>query len=303
MNYKDQGMYTPFQMRNLWDKCTVLIMVLFTSQIVFSQQNDIAKQEEDISKKGPIIKRKGQFFTSWGWNRTSYSNSDIRFKGDDYDFTLSDTKADDKPNPFGIKFFSLGDITLPQTNLTLGYFFKDNYNIVIGFDHFKYVMRQDQEVLINGNIQIGNSDFDGVYTNQTITLTEDFLQFEHTDGLNYVFVGVNRFDNFNQLLGINTPKFEVNLEEGVAFGMLYPKTNTTLLGKERYDEFHVSGYGLSAKVGLNLTFFKHFYLQTDFKLGYIDMQDIRITKNTSDKASQHFYFYETTYTFGYRFRL
>ena len=121
--------------------------------------------------------------------------------------------------------------------------------------------------------------------------------------MNYAFIGVNRFDNFNHLLGINTPKFEVNLEEGVSFGLLFPKTNTTLLGKERYDEFHVSGYGFSAKVGLNLTFFRHFYLQTDFKLGYIDMQDIRTTNSTSDKASQHFYFYETAYTFGYRFSI
>jgi hypothetical protein len=37
--------------------------------------------------------------------------------------------------------------------------------------------------------------------------------------------------------------------------MLYPKTNSTLLGKERYDDFHVSGYGTSLKAGLNLTFF------------------------------------------------
>ncbi len=281
----------------------IVVISLLLVQIVFSQESTTSEEENTTQKKSSIKSRKGQFFASWGWNRASYSKSDIRFKGDDYDFTISDTKADDKPNPFGIKFFSPGDITLPQTNLTLGYFFKDNYNFVIGFDHLKYVMRQNQEVVINGNIQIGNPDFDGVYTNQTITLTEDFLKFEHTDGLNYVFIGVNRFDNFNHLLGINTSKFEVNLEEGITFGMLYPKTNTTLLGKERYDEFHVSGYGLSAKVGLNFTFFKHFYLQTDFKLGYIDMQDIRTTNSTSDKASQHFYFYETAYTFGYRFRL
>jgi hypothetical protein len=285
-------------------KKTIIASILLLSQLSFSQiKNDTISRRNTTKRRNANNRRKGQFFASWGWNRDSYSKSDIRFKGNGYDFTIEDAVADDKPNPFGIKFFSPGDITLPQTNLVLGYFFKDNYNVVIGFDHMKYVMRQNQDAIVNGTIQIGNPDFDGVYTNQTVTLTEDFLKFEHTDGLNYAFVGVNRFDNFNELLRINTPKFEVNLEEGLAVGLLYPKTNTTLLGKERYDEFHVSGYGVSAKVGLNLTFFRHFYLQTDFKLGYINMQDIRTTKSTSDKASQHFYFYETAYTFGYRFQL
>jgi hypothetical protein len=40
-----------------------------------------------------------------------------------------------------------------------------------------------------------------------------------------------------------------NLTEGVGVGLLYPKTNATLLGKERYDDFHVSGYGTSLKAG------------------------------------------------------
>jgi hypothetical protein len=55
-------------------------------------------------------------------------------------------------------------------------------------------------------------------------------------------------------------KFKLTTE-GVGVGLLYPKTNATLLGKERYDDFHVSGYGTSLKAGLNLTFFKHFYIQ------------------------------------------
>jgi len=274
----------------------ILVILLFIFQFNFSQNMD-------SPQKGIVKGNKGKFFASWGWNRSSYSKSDIHFRGNGYDFILNDVKADDKPNPFGIKFFSPGDLTLPQTNYRLGYFFKDHYNIILGVDHMKYVMRQNQEVSIDGNIQIGNPDFDGAYNNQTINLTKEFLLFEHTDGLNYIYIGVNRFDNFNNLLNIKTSNFEINLEEGVAFGMLYPKTNTTLLGKERYDEFHVSGYGLSTNIGLNLTFFEHFYLQTNFKLGFINMGDIRTTNSKSDKASQHFYFYETAYTFGYRFSI
>jgi hypothetical protein len=87
-----------------------------------------------------------------------------------------------------------------------------------------------------------------------------------------------------------------NLTEGVGVGLLYPKTNATLLGKERYDDFHVSGYGTSLKAGLNLTFFKHFYIQGELKGGYINMQDIRTTQSIEDSASQDFFFPE-----NYRF--
>jgi hypothetical protein len=38
-----------------------------------------------------------------------------------------------------------------------------------------------------------------------------------------------------------------------------------LLGKERHDDFNVAGYGVSAKIGLNFTFFKHFFIQTELK--------------------------------------
>jgi hypothetical protein len=37
------------------------------------------------------------------------------------------------------------------------------------------------------------------------------------------------------------------------------------LGKERYDDYHVSGFGTSLKAGLNVTFFKHFYIQGELK--------------------------------------
>ncbi len=302
--YIKQRIYISFSIGRLWNKSIVLI-VLFIAQIAFSQ--------DDNTPKTTIIKnRKGQFFASWGWNRASYSTSDISFRGTDFNFTISDVKSSDKPNPFGIKFFDPGGLTLPQTNLEVGYFFKNNYNIVLGYDHMKYVMRNNQNVVINGEINVGDYifngedapyNFDGNYNNQTINLSNPFLLFEHTDGLNYIFVGINRFDNFNKLLRINTDKFEVNLEEGIDFGFVMPKTNTTILGNKRYDEFHVAGFGFSASAGINLTFFKHFYIKTDFKVGYIDMSDIRITNDASEIAKQHFTFAETSYTFGYRFQL
>ena len=275
----------------------ILFVLLFSFSSIVGQENDI------ILKKNKIV-NKGKFFAYWGWNWAGYSNSDIRFKGENYDFTLSDVKARDTPSKFTFsKYFGLTNITKPQTNFRLGYFFKENYTISIGVDHMKYVMIADQNVTINGEINVGNPNYDGSYTNQNIQLIEDFLQFEHTDGLNYVNIEVKRFDNIDHWFGLDLENFQINLTEGFGAGILYPRTDTTLLGKERHDDFHISGWGVSAGVGLNITFLKHFYIQADYKIGYINMPDIKTSLSSVDSASQSFYFFQNNILIGGKFRL
>ncbi len=270
---------------------TALILLLVSVKMV---------AQEPIEEK---ITNKGKFYVYWGWNRGAYSDSNIRFKGENYDFTLSDVTANDRPTKFGLNpYFRLDRITIPQTNYRIGYFFKENYTISIGVDHMKYVMNADQNVMINGTINTG-SVYDNVYNNESIKLVEDFLTFEHTDGLNYINAEVKRFDDFSYLFGLNSKNFQINLTEGIGAGILFPKSNTKLLNKERYDDFNVAGWGVSASVGLNITFLKHFFIQSDVKAGYINMSNIRTTKNTADSASQSFSFIENTLVFGGRFRL
>jgi hypothetical protein len=164
-------------------------------------------------------------------------------------------------------------------------------------------MSQNKAVDINGYYPNPGS-YDELLANNQVLLTEEFLKYEHTDGLNYVNTEFSRHDDISSLFKIgNTDKIQVNLTEGVGFGLLYPKTNTTLLGKERHDDFHVSGFGTSLKAGLNVTFFKHFYIQGELKGGYINMQDIRTTQSTEDSASQDFFFFQRIIAFGGIFRI
>jgi hypothetical protein len=270
---------------------TAIVLLLVSGKMV---------SQEPVDEK---ITNKGKFFAYWGWNRGTYSNSDIHFKGENYDFTLSDVTANDRPTKLGLNpYFRLDRITIPQTNYRIGYFFKENYTISIGADHMKYVMNEDQNVVINGSINTG-SIYDKVYNNESIKLVEEFLAFEHTDGLNYINVELKRFDDFSYLFGIDSKNFQLNLTEGIGAGFLFPKSNIKLLNKERYDEFHVAGWGVSASVGVNITFLKHFFIQSDVKAGYIKMSNIRTTKSTLDSASQSFSFIENIIMFGGRFRL
>lgn len=260
-------------------------------------------QNDTIVKKRYTANNKGKFTISWGGNREKYTDSDIHFMGDDYNFVVQSAKAHDKPKGWHVDYIMPGSMTKPQTNFKLGYFFTDKYSVSIGVDHMKYVMEQNQTANVTGVIN-GNPPFNGGYVNQPTVLTEDFLMFEHTDGLNYVYTEIARQDDISKWFGIkNTDKFQVNINEGVGFGLLYPKTNTTLLGKERYDEFNVAGYGTSIKAGLNFTIFKYFTIEGVLKGGYINMPNVRTTASSSDSASHYFFFGETIIAFGGIYRI
>ncbi len=246
---------------------------------------------------------KGKVFIYWGWNRGYYSASDIHFQGNNYDFTLYHVTAHDRQTKFALDpYFAPTRITIPQTNFKIGYFFNEKYNISAGVDHMKYVMDQYQNVKINGTIN-NNSQFDGIYSqNETIILSPDFLTFEHTDGLNYVNIEINRFDN---IINIFPDKFPIaiNLTEGIGIGGLYPKTNAKLMNYKRHDAFHVAGFGLDIKAGLDVRFFNHFFFRFEAKGGYINMPDIRTTFDKSDKASQHFFFFQQNFLIGWVFNI
>jgi hypothetical protein len=273
-------------------KKLLLYFILFVMSIN-AQEN----QKKKVSNKGKI-------FVYWGWNWSGYSDSDIHFKGDNYDFTLRDVSAQDIPLDFTFKkYFGIKNLTKPQTNARIGYFFKENYTISIGVDHMKYVVDKDQFAEIDGTINLENNQYNGVYTGQQIQLTEDFLRLEHTDGLNYVNIQLYRFDDISHFFGLDSEKFQINITEGVGAGILYPKTDTTLLGQERHDDYHISGFGLSAGFGLNFTFLKHFFIQADLKGGYINMPDVKISTHSSDSASQDFFFLQNNILIGGKFRL
>ncbi|MDN3665911.1 hypothetical protein ACFFU1_05735 [Algibacter miyuki] len=271
---------------------------------------------QDINPLKYTATNKGKIFVSWGGNRETFSKSDIHFEGENYDFTIKDATAKDKPKGWHIDYINPTRMTIPQTNFKLGYFISEHYTISFGLDHMKYVMEREQTRVLDGYIDLpvkGYIDspiegegyqFNGTYNNEPTYLSADFLSFEHTDGLNYIHAEIARVDDISSFLGLpNTDKFQINLSEGVSAGVLFPKTNSTLLLMDRNDDFHIAGYGVSARAGINFTFFKYFFMQLDLKGGYINMPDIRTTPNPVDRASQHFTYLQRVIAFGGIFRI
>jgi len=272
-------------------------------------------QEDTNVSENTYNKNKGKAYFYWGGNRTKYSKSDIQFEGKNYNFTLQDVNAKDKPKGWHIDYINPGRMTIPQTNFRLGYYIHDNYQVSLGIDHMKYVVERPQNVRIDGYINFdgvedGDASYNGDYNNGVINLIDtknpdgdpQFFAFEHTDGLNYINIEIARVDDLGEYFNLNPNKIQINLIEGIGIGGLYPKTNATVIGKKRNDEFHWSGYGVSAKAGLGLVFLNHIQIQTELKGGFINMPWIKTT-NDGDTAKQKFWFLQHNITVGYVFQL
>ena len=284
-------------------KAIIIYILITCTTNCYSQEKQIGTTPLENKFK---TQKKGKFYFYWGWNKAQYSYSDIRFKGDNYNFTLFDMAAQDRQTGWDPSvYLNPGNMTIPQTVARVGYYFHDNWNLSLGVDHMKYVMVRNQLATIDGYIDLQNSftQFNGIYDNEQLMIGEDFLQFEHTDGLNYINIEISRVDNLGEFFKWDSKKVQLNILESIGTGVLYPKTNSTLLSKERYDDFHLSGFGVSLKGGINLTLYDRFFVQAEVKTGYINMSDIRTTTSNTDSASQEFFFFQRNISFGYIFQL
>lgn len=265
-------------------KLVLLHIVFLTCSLTFSQN-----QHE-------LFANKGSFYFYWGWNRAIYSKSDIHFLGENYDFVLSKISASDRPSPFTLKtYFSPKYLTIPQYNFRIGYFLSNKINLSFGADHMKYVMKPFQTTLISGYIKDIDANYNGTYDEDEFQVNPNFLQFEHTDGLNYL----NIETRISECI-FSKKIWSINFIYGFGAGMLVPRTDATLMNFQRYDEFHISGWGISGLFGIQYNIGRILFIQFENKTGYINMPAIRTTSNKLDRAKQDFIFNQFNASIGFR---
>ncbi len=278
----------------------IIIPLFFLFSLNAFGQNDTAKTGEfNIILLPPNIKNYGKMFLHWGYNRAWYSKSDIHFKGNNYDFTLIDAVAKDRPTTFNWeRYFAPQNLTIPQTNLKIGYFITNKWSLSFGVDHMKYVLDMLRNTKITGNIN-NNSPYDGNYNNDEVYLDTNFIYYEHTDGLNYV----NLEGDYFVPLGSWKNKVILQTNLGGGAGFLLPKTRAVLFERSYRDNFNIAGYGFNGKIGLDLRFWDFFFIHTDLKGGFINMPNVRITNDPNEGAKQHFWFTEFDWLIGFNFNL
>jgi hypothetical protein len=260
-------------------------------------------QKQKKTKASFNAGKKGRMYIQWGWNRGFYTRSTLSMKGNDYNIKLNKLKAHDKfTTPVNYhNYLQPNRLTIPQTDFRFGYFIKDNLAVSLGFDHMKYVMDQNQWVNVDGVIERQSSPYKGVYKHAQVKMTPDFLQFEHTNGLNYINIEAEKYFPVYRSA---SSRVIFQWYGGGGAGVLFPRTDTDFLDYENNDRFHVSGYGVSAKAGVHAVFLKALVWNIEAKGGYINMPDIVLhKKGIQGKGKQHFLFAELSMTIGATFSL
>lgn len=293
-------------------KAILLLIYLFPFSS-FAQTSSATLQRQTPFK----LQQKGRFYATWGYNRAWFNKSDIHFSGQGHDFVLANVKAADRPSKISLEYLDPGLITIPQFNFRVGYFISDRYSVSLGWDHMKYIATDYQVVKMSGyvdpsvttdpgmksNMEHINQLYapSGEYKNVNVQMTpDDFIHIEHTDGLNYASVELERYQKLWQ--DLKHSKIGLSLVSGAGAGAMIPRTYAHLFGSGKNHYWNVSGWGVSGKLGLQLNLFKHFYLQSDLKSGYLQMIKIHTSDRPKlDKAQQHIVFYEWYWHFGFRF--
>ncbi len=231
-------------------------LLLIVSSELFSQSVEEIK----------LPKAKGALYLTWGYHKNSYTKSTIHLKdhiSDNYDFTLYDAKAGDRPDMHNLLRTPL---TVPQYVLRVGYLFKGKRDLGIEFswDHLKYIVRDNQVMHMKGTIHDKYYDLDTL-------VTPDLVHFEHTNGNNYAMISIVKRHTF---LEATHQKLSVMATLGA--GILVPKTDSRVLGNHNDGPFRYSGIVFGSSIGLRYELFKYFYLEPSFKGAFADYTNAKV---------------------------
>ncbi len=269
---------------------------IFLTTILLTLAFSGLTQQKDTSKV-----KKHNFYLFWGYNRSAYTKSDITMKADNYNYTLHNVVAHDRPSPFETKvYLNPAKLSIPQFNIRAGYQLNEKWWISGGYDHMKYVVDAYQNTTISGTIDSSASKlYAGTYDNTPLVLDDrDFLHFEHTDGLNFITIDAEYTSTLWQSKNTN---FSFEHIAGGGAGFLYPRTDVTIFGIKNANIFNLAGMGVSLKSQLRVNLWNIVFIQAAGKVGGITMPRITTSGFNKDYAKQSFLFGEFYWVLGCKF--
>jgi hypothetical protein len=107
---------------------------------------------------------------------------------------------------------------------------------------------------------------ENIYDKDTV-VTPGFVHFEHTNGNNYAMVSAVRQLT---LLNSRTGNHQLNTLFKIGGGILFPKTDSYIMGNHNDGPFQFSGYVVGISANLRYVMYKYFYLETSLKGAYAD---------------------------------
>lgn len=251
------------------------LVMLFVQSAVFAQKNE------------KVSTNKGTLYGYWGYNRSAYTNSDLRFVGPGYDFTLGNASASDNQAKEFHQYVDLTKLTVPQFNIRFGYYFKDNWAISFGYDHMKYLLDDKNEILLSGTIDPGvDNNWSGTYDAAPMVTDRNQIHYENSNGLNFFRFELIRSDI---LYSTRNQKFRISSNFGVTAGAILSYNDFLFGGEKDMCTISFSGIAGGLNASARFEFFKHVFIQPEFSGGYMNQMKVRTRPNDSSAyASQDF---------------
>ncbi len=276
-------------------KLVLFMIILCMSPLVNAQVRNHKKKNSTAA---------GTLFFYWGYNRSYYTHSTIRFVGQDYDFKLKDVVAYDRPDKFRASvYFNPSTITVPQYNARLGYYIKDKWAISFGVDHYKYVMADQNNVLLDGFIGIDvDTNWTGNYNDEPVVTDINQFHYENTNGANFLRFELMR--SFDLLEFGSKRQVALTGNLGVGIGPVLTFSDLNFGQVHTFATPSLSGYGMGINGSVRLEFFRHFFMSVESGLGFMHLLHVRTRPDDRNQyARQKFGFSSYFATAGVLFYL
>lgn len=199
---------------------------------------------------------------------------------------LYNAKANDKPDMW--RWWYVDRLTIPQYDLTAGYFFNNKYGlgVEVGWNHLKYVVTDWQTIHIKGQIH-------GTPIDKVEPLNPDTVHIQHTNGNNYLLLSLVKRQNILLRQGI-----QVTAIAKVGIGPMISYTIDTILGDHDPGYFHYHGMVGAVSAGVRASFLKHFFVQTDMQGAFANYTNTKLGHEHLGIARHHFYSLQWTWEAG-----
>jgi hypothetical protein len=236
-------------------------------------------------------KKKHFVYITWGYNRGYHTKSDATFKTASGTFTIHDAVGHDRPSTELIDYIHPTRIPIPQYNLKIGYEVNENWDIVAGLDHMKWVFQNQRKYEISGDydrtVFVPHASGDpalltGLNFDQ-VKATGDarWLSFDHTNGYNYAHLGAVYK---KELWRSKNDRFSLGVGGGAGAGLMIPQT-TVKFHQDNWwnwegvdNNFHVAGYGGHADAHLRLGV-GNFFMQPSIRGTYIKIDNALVNSD------------------------
>ena len=195
------------------------------------------------------------WYVHWGYHRAEYGATELRFVGPGIDLTLHDMKAVDMPAPFDpAVHLNPAAFTIPQFNARIGRRLRTGDLvpgatwISLGWDHLKYKVPHTLHTVSGyiDSLTFQREPFDWAWRE---------FNFEHSDGMNYIRVAVERDVEFGraartrQTWDTANRKWRFGLQGMASAGLILCATDVRWQGIRTKHYWHISGWGASAAAG------------------------------------------------------